>query len=132
MKKETTAQRLKLFMEQHALKQVDILDLSRPYCEKYGVKMNKSDISQYVSGKAEPSKEKLVILSKALGVTTDWLIGLDEDMFLIETINPAKTKTDSLSRLLSYSKYLSLSKENQHTIDDMINFLSEQEKKEKS
>ena len=58
--KENTSDRLKKIMEERKIKQVDILNMSLPYCRKYNIKMNKSDISQYVSGKVEPSQEKLV------------------------------------------------------------------------
>lgn len=75
--KTTTAERLKQIMNDRNLKQVDILNLSLPYCNRFGVKMNKSDISQYVSGKVEPSQEKLVVLGMALNVTEAWLMGLD-------------------------------------------------------
>ena len=51
MKKENTAIRLKTIMNMRGLRQVDILNLTVPYCQKYSVKMNKSDISQYCSGK---------------------------------------------------------------------------------
>ena len=54
MKKENTAIRLKTIMNMRGLRQVDILNLTVPYCQKYNVKMNKSDISQYCSGKTEP------------------------------------------------------------------------------
>ena len=47
MKKESTATRLRKIMESKGLRQVDILKSTIPYCEKYGIKMNKSDISQY-------------------------------------------------------------------------------------
>ena len=77
MKKENTSDRLKHLMNERGFKQVDILNLCKPYCDKYGVKMNKSDISQYVSGKVEPGQEKLVILGMALGVTEAWLLGYD-------------------------------------------------------
>lgn len=77
MKKTSTAERLKQIMSERNLKQVDILNLSLPLCEKWNVKMNKSDISQYVSGKVEPSQEKLVVLGKALNVTEAWLMGFD-------------------------------------------------------
>lgn len=77
MKRDTTADRLKELMSEYGLKQVDILKRSEPYCEKFGVKMNKSDISQYVSGKAVPSQDKLVVLGMALGVQEGWLMGLD-------------------------------------------------------
>ena len=80
MKKENTSIRLKQIMANRNLKQVDILDMTKPYCVKYDVKMNKSDISQYVSGKVEPNQEKLFILAKALGVNEAWLMGFDVPM----------------------------------------------------
>ena len=80
MKKENTSIRLKQIMDNRNLKQVDILDITKPYCIKYDVKMNKSDISQYVSGKVEPNQEKLFILAKALGVNEAWLMGFDVPM----------------------------------------------------
>lgn len=80
MKKENTSIRLKQIMDNRNLKQVDILDMTKQYCVKYDVKMNKSDISQYVSGKVEPNQEKLFILAKALGVNEAWLMGFDVPM----------------------------------------------------
>ena len=77
MKRATTAERLKELMDGRNLKQVDILNLALPICAKYDIKMNKSDISQYVSGKVEPSQEKLVVLGLALNVTEAWLMGFD-------------------------------------------------------
>lgn len=77
MKRETTAIRLKQLMQERNLKQVDILELAKPYCVKYGVKMNKSDISQYVSGKVEPYQDKLFVLARALRVNEAWLMGFD-------------------------------------------------------
>ena len=41
MKKENTAIRLKTIMNMRGLRQVDILNLTVPYCQKYSVKMNK-------------------------------------------------------------------------------------------
>lgn len=77
MERRTTSERLKQIMNERNLKQVDILNLSLPICAKYNIKMNKSDISQYVSGKVEPSQEKLVVLGLALNVTESWLMGFD-------------------------------------------------------
>lgn len=77
MKRENTSTRLKQIMEERNLKQIDILNLSLPICAKYDIKMNKSDISQYVSGKVEPSQDKLVVLGMALNVTEGWLMGFD-------------------------------------------------------
>lgn len=77
MKREYTSIRLKEIMTQRNLKQVDILEMVQPYCKKYDIKMNKSHISQYVSGKVEPSQDKLVILGMALNVSEAWLMGFD-------------------------------------------------------
>lgn len=77
MKVSNTADRLKHIMSERNLKQVDIVTMCKPYCVQYGVKMNKSDISQYVSGKSEPSQDKLVVLAMALNVQESWLMGFD-------------------------------------------------------
>lgn len=73
MEKVSSSERFKTLMDERNLRQVDILNLVLPYCKKYNVKMNKSDISQYVSGKTEPSQEKLVVLGMALNVSESWL-----------------------------------------------------------
>jgi transcriptional regulator with XRE-family HTH domain len=80
VKHENTSIRLKKIMQERSLRQVDILELTSPLCKKYDVKMNKSDISQYVSGKVEPSQDKLVILGMALNVNEAWLMGYDVPM----------------------------------------------------
>lgn len=80
MKKENTAVRLSKIMAERNLRQVDILERVKPFCTKYDIKMNKSDLSQYVSGKVEPSQEKLVILGMALNVSEAWLMGFDVPM----------------------------------------------------
>lgn len=80
MKIANTSDRLKEIMRERNLKQVDILNAAAPYCKKYNVKLNKSDISQYISGKTEPNQNKLYVLSEALNVNVSWLMGFDEPM----------------------------------------------------
>lgn len=77
MKVSTTAKRLKHIMQLRNLKQVDVLNLAKPYCEKYDTKLTKVDLSQYVSGKVEPGQAKLFVLANALHVSEAWLMGLD-------------------------------------------------------
>lgn len=77
MKKFTTSQRLEQIMQSKKLRQVDILNAAKPYCKKYGIKLWKNDMSQYVSGKVEPGKDKLTILGLALNVSEAWLMGYD-------------------------------------------------------
>lgn len=80
MKKTTTAERLTEYMEKFNLRQVDILNKAKPFTEEYNVKLNKNDLSQYVSGRVEPGQEKVFILSKALNVDPAWIMGLDVPM----------------------------------------------------
>lgn len=77
MEKVTTAERLQEIMTERNLRQVDILTLAKPYCDKYGVKLGKNAISQYVSGKVEPGQYKLTVLGLALNVSEAWLMGFD-------------------------------------------------------
>lgn len=67
-------------MGKKGLNQTDILKLCEPYCKKYNVKINKSHLSQYISGKNEPRQDKLSILSLALNVNEAWLMGYDVPM----------------------------------------------------
>jgi transcriptional regulator with XRE-family HTH domain len=80
LEKLNTSDRLKEIMKIRNLRQVDILEMAKPYCEKHNIKMNKSDISQYVSGLVEPGQEKLSILGMALNVSEVWLMGYNVSM----------------------------------------------------
>lgn len=122
--KENTGIRLKKIMEERNLKQIDILNLSLPYCSKFNVKMNKSDISQYVSGKVEPSQEKLVILGMALNVSEGWLMGLDVSPSRKDTVEEAQEDSDVLLKISM------LSPEDRKTVLQLIDFmLSKKEKR---
>lgn len=71
MEKETFSDRLKWAMEKTGRKQVDIIRMA----EKRGVKLGKSQMSQYVSGKTIPRTDVLGFLAEALDVNADWLGG---------------------------------------------------------
>lgn len=64
-------------MAERNLKQIDIINLAKPFCDLHNVKLNKNDLSQYVSGKVEPGQNKLYILALALNVNEAWLMGFD-------------------------------------------------------
>ena len=78
--KSTTSERLKFLMDAKQIRQVDILNAAKPFCEKYGVKLERNDLSQYVSGKVLPGQDKLTILGLALNVSEAWLMGFDVPM----------------------------------------------------
>ncbi len=67
----TFADRLKYAMEKTGKKQVDLIRLA----EERGVKLGKSQVSQYVSGKTVPRADILRFLAEALEVDADWLAG---------------------------------------------------------
>lgn len=90
MKVTNTSSRLKTLMDERGLRQVDILNASKPYCDKFGVKLAKNDLSQYVNGKVEPGQEKLTILGLALNVSEAWLMGYDVSRSRDESIPKAK------------------------------------------
>ncbi|MCD7730283.1 MAG: helix-turn-helix domain-containing protein [Oscillospiraceae bacterium] len=73
----TVADRLTQLMRERSLRQIDILELCAPFCEQYGVNLDKSGLSQYISGKVVPKRDKLSILAMALGVSEVWLKGYD-------------------------------------------------------
>lgn len=74
MTSDLFAERLVSGMKEKGLKQVDFIKLA----EKNNIKLGKSHISQYVSGKTVPRAEILNFLADALGVDADWLIGRQE------------------------------------------------------
>ena len=101
MKKFTTSQRLKQLMNERNIKQVDILIKAEPFCKKYGVKLNKNDLSQYVNGKVEPGQQKLSILGLALNVNEAWLMGYEvpqmrDITFGNETVEELSAKYDNI------------------------------------
>lgn len=93
--KTTTANRLKKVMDQNGLRQVDILKKAEPYCKKFGVKLGRNDLSQYISGKVSPGQEKLTVLALALNVSEAWLMGFDVPM---ERIDPELLQLQKESR----------------------------------
>ena len=119
MKKENTAIRLKKLMNERNLKQVDILEMTKPYCAKYDVKMNKSDLSQYVSGKVEPNQDKLFVLARALRVNEAWLMGFDVEMEKDISASGASNDIELIE------KFSLLNKRDKEIVMNMINSMLE-------
>jgi repressor (phage associated) len=79
MERSSTSKRLRQIMSERNLRQVDILEKSKPFQKQLGVKMGRSALSQYVTGKSKPDDKKLYLLSKTLNVSEAWLMGYDVD-----------------------------------------------------
>ena len=67
------AERLKTALEQKNLKQIDLVKRA----SEQGVKLGKSHVSQYLSGKTMPRSEILHFLADTLEVDAEWLKGND-------------------------------------------------------
>lgn len=76
----TFAERLQDAMRQRGFKQVDLVREA----DKYGVKLGKSHMSQYVSGKTVPRAETLRFLANCLQVDADWLLTGEGDSRMVE------------------------------------------------
>ena len=68
------SQRLKSAMDKSGMKQVDLIHLA----EAKNIKLGKSHISQYVSGKTVPRSDMIHFLAEALSVDENWLAGNKE------------------------------------------------------
>ena len=71
MELNTFSERLKDAMQNKQMKQVDLIKAA----QNKGVKLGKSHISQYVSGKTIPRADMLHFLAETLEVDEKWLMG---------------------------------------------------------
>lgn len=80
MKSSIFADRLSTLLQDNNIKQIELVRLA----EERGIKLGKSHISQYVSGKTIPRKEILQFLADVLNVEAEWLLGKEENNITIE------------------------------------------------
>ena len=73
MSNTSFADRLKQSMKDKNLKQVELLRAA----EEKGLKLGKSHVSQYVSGKTIPRDNVLNVLAEILEVDAAWLKGME-------------------------------------------------------
>lgn len=82
--KKVSAQRLKQILEDRNIKQVELVEMCKPYFWKTEegdlVDVTKYDISQYVSGRYGPDTFKAAIIGQALGINPLWIMGLPVEM----------------------------------------------------
>ena len=124
MQRSSTSNRLKQIMSERNLRQVDILESSKPFQKKLGVKMGRSALSQYVTGKSKPDDKKLSLLSQTLDVSEAWLMGYDVDM---KRIPDEERVSESIPEILTI--YNQLEEPRQEKVLDFASAqLNEQEK----
>ena len=90
MPKESFADRLRAAKEKQNMKQVDLVRAAA----SAGVKLGKSHVSQYVSGKTVPRTDILNFLAQTLHTDSEWLLGHDQDSAFSE-FSTAGFQTDA-------------------------------------
>lgn len=145
MNRENVSVRLKKIITERGLKQSDILKKCAPICEKFNndfnknLKITKSDLSQWISGKYEPGHWKSTILAEALGINPAWLMGFDVPMEMKQT-DPLHNEYDEQIEKTAIDlggKILYIEKDRELTSDDVLNItkqlteIVEKQKKEK-
>lgn len=101
MERTTTAKRLQQIMAERGLRQKDILELVAPVARLCDTPISKSNLSLYVTGKVDPSNDRLFVLAKALNVSEAWLMGFDVPMERPERPQvPSDVVVDKGSQLL--------------------------------
>lgn len=128
----TTAQRLRQVMNERSLRQKDVLDLCKPYCDRLGVTLTKSHLSQYLSGKFRPKQDKITVLAKALGVSESWLMGYNTEAFTDLPL-PQQALADIIDREHAEEKLLNdyrlLNDEGKEELASYIEYLKTKYKK---
>ena len=87
MESSIFASRLQDLLQKNGIKQIELVRLA----EEKGIKLGKSHISQYVSGKTIPRKEILQFLADTFEVEADWLLGKETKKAIVENIRVGET-----------------------------------------
>ena len=116
MGKTKISNRLKQLMAERNMKQIDVLEMCKPVCEKYNVKLGKSALSQYINGAVAPGMDKILVFCEAFGVNQAWLMGYD-----VYEINKSQQEAMELAEII-----LKLSPEKVKAVKDFIEFQQSQ------
>ncbi len=100
MESSIFTERFNKLLGEKNIKQVDLIRLA----EEKGVKLGKSQISQYVSGKTLPRKDMLQFLADALHTDPAWLMGTEQEG-AAQPSEPERVRTFSKSTKLENVLY---------------------------
>ena len=96
MESSIFAIRFRKAMDEKHLKQIELVRLA----QEQGIKLGKSQLSQYLSGKTLPRKNILRFLADALNTTPQWLLGQDE----VTEETPEKGSEENMRKFSKSSK----------------------------
>lgn len=77
MKSSIINERISEVMKQRGLTQAELIRRSIPYQQELGIDLSRGALSQYLNNKSSPDRYKLLLLSKTLNVSIEWLMGYD-------------------------------------------------------
>lgn len=103
---KTFAERLKHYMQKANMKQADLVEKT---------KINKSSISEYLSGNYEPKQRNIYKIATALGVKPSQLMGISA---ATETPAPALSLTQQEEEHIK--KYRQLDADGKEDVDDYV------------
>lgn len=106
---KTFAERLKHYMEQANMKQTDLVEKT---------KINKSSISEYLSGNYEPKQRNIYKIATALGIKPSQLMGISNT-----SESPAPTIKLTAQEEEHIKKYRQLTADGKLVIDNQIDFM---------
>ena len=104
---KTFAERLKYYMQKANMKQADLVEKT---------KINKSSISEYLSGNYEPKQRNIYKIAMALGIKPSQLMGIPS---ATETPAPALSLTQQEETLIK--KYRQLDADGKNRVDYVLN-----------
>lgn len=122
MRKYETADRLRKLMTEKNWKQVDVINNSKPFQEKLGVKLGKSALSQYVNGVQAPDQKKLALLALTFNVSEAWLMGYDVPRSRVSSTENEYSETD-LRKLAESAKTFDGKPLNEEDIEAIQNII---------
>ena len=104
---KTYAERLKHYMEQANMKQTDLVEKT---------KINKSSISEYLSGNYEPKQRNIYKIATALGIKPSQLMGISNT-----SEPPAPTIKLTAQEEEHIKKYRQLNTDGKNRVDYVLN-----------
>lgn len=114
-------------MNSSNLKQIDIVNKAKSLEKETGIKLTKTDLSQYVNGKVTPGQKKLYILAKILNVSEAWLLGYDVERARIDDKSRAEFNQQQDTMAAHFDKD-GLTEEEMKEVQDFIKFIKSKRK----
>ena len=111
----TFAERLRYYMEQANMKQIELVEKT---------KINKSSISEYLSGNYEPKQRNIYKIAIALGIKPSQLMGIEEDKPTISSCNITMSEKLNLTKQEEtiIKKYRQLDADGKDRINRQLDF----------